>query len=97
MALILKIKVVPCSGRRSWTLESSGMIKCFLQSPAERGRANDELLKRLSKKLEISRSLLTIFSGATARIKLIKINADIDRKTALAALGLAKQGTFLIE
>jgi len=88
MALIITIKVVPASGRSTWTKDPAHAIRCYLKSPAERGKANEELLKRLRKKLSLSHEQVSITSGVTARVKMIRIDADMTLESVLDALGL---------
>jgi len=77
MAEILKIKVIPQSGRQACILDESGTIKCYLKSPPEKGKANKELVAFLAKKLNIPKHDLEIISGALSRNKLVKIHRDI--------------------
>ena len=80
MPVSIEVKVVPSSGKQECFWDKSGKLKCFLKSPAEKGKANNELLKLLAKYLEISALNLKIISGATARKKLVKIDCEISRE-----------------
>ena len=91
MALIIEIKVIPCSKKQYCELDSEGIIKCRLKSVPEAGKANMELLKMMSKGLKVSVNDIAIISGATARNKLVKINADITFEYLLKALDIEKQ------
>ncbi len=88
MAVILEIKVVPNSGKQRFERDRSGNIKCFLKSFPEKGKANKELVKFLSKKLSIVQEDVAIIKGLTARKKTIKINCDISREYVFDKLGL---------
>jgi uncharacterized protein (TIGR00251 family) len=90
MSLIVTIKVVPSSGRQKWALDKSGVIKCYLKSPAEKGKANEELIKFLASTLKIPQAMITIISGATARTKKIKIASAISESQLLEKLALHK-------
>lgn len=64
-------------------------LKVALRSPADRGRANDELLEVLAEVLEVKRSALSIASGQSARQKSIRVAlpAALVRERLLRALG----------
>ncbi|MBN1549058.1 DUF167 domain-containing protein [Candidatus Babeliales bacterium] len=96
MALMLTIKVVPKSGNPRWKLESSGQLKCYLKNPPEKGKANAELIKRLAQALKLSTERIVLVSGATSRIKMIKVIADITYDQVLEALDIAQQTSFLV-
>lgn len=78
MALRIVIKVVPASGRSMCQIDKSGILKCSLKSPPEKGKANDELIRLIAKKLDISQNEITIILGKTARNKTILINTTKD-------------------
>ncbi len=94
MSLVVDVKVVPRSGRTACILEKSGQLKCYLKSVPEKGRANEELLKFLSKKLRITLGDITILLGATSRTKRLKIALDIDFSTLIEKLGIELQQTL---
>lgn len=73
MALMITIKVVPSSGKQICKLDKSGILKCYLKSPPEKGLANKELIQMLSKKLNLPQSAIHIISGASSRTKTVKI------------------------
>jgi uncharacterized protein YggU (UPF0235/DUF167 family) len=77
MTLICTIKVVPSSGRNAWALDKSGMLKCYLKSAPEQGRANKELIKMLADALSIEQKRISIIGGLTSRTKRIKIDLTI--------------------
>ena len=91
MALVIEVKVVPSSGRSQWLLDKSGMLKCYLKNPPERGLANDELVKTLAKALGIPQAEILIIVGAASRTKKIKISRELTRDQVLAALGIEQQ------
>jgi hypothetical protein len=76
MSLVIEVKVVPGSKNQSLGLDKQGIIKCTLKSQPEKGKANEELVKFLSKTLQISQQDIKILSGQTARKKLIKIDIE---------------------
>lgn len=52
---------------------SDGTLKIKLKSPAEDGKANEELIQLLSKHLNVPVKKITIIRGKTSRHKLIEI------------------------
>lgn len=91
MALIIELQVIPASGRNAWSYSPSGLIKVFLKKPAEKGKANAELIKNLAKKIGCSQSEVTLVSGATSRKKRIKLSCDITFEHLLEKLGIERQ------
>ena len=71
--ITIDIKVVPSSGKQLCTSDKSGKIKCYVKSPPERGKANQELVKFLSKKLGLPQENVYIISGETSRNKRMRI------------------------
>lgn len=95
MAFIFELKVVPSSGRNKWMLDKSGMLKCFLKNPPEKGLANKELIKLVAKALSIPQAGVAIVSGAASRKKRLKIEKDITFNQLIAILGIERQHTIL--
>lgn len=93
MALLIEVKVIPSSGRQAWKLEH-GRLKCYLKSPPEKGKANNELLLLIATILRLPSSKISLVSGATSRNKKIKIDAAMTFDTLLKALGIEKQGSL---
>jgi uncharacterized protein len=90
VALVFEIKIVPSSGRQQIVLDKSGLLKCFLKSAAENGKANAELIKFLAKKLKIIQDDVSILVGKKVRRKRIKINQDISFDGLLEKLEVKK-------
>lgn len=88
MALIIKIKVVPGAGKYTWQLDKNGTLKCFLKSAPEKGAANKELIKSLSKQLKITQQDIEIISGLTDRNKTLKIHTALTETEFLAQVGI---------
>lgn len=91
MAVRLEIKVTPQSGKQQFVADKSGIIKCFLKSAPEGGKANIELIKLLSKMISVPQEQIMILQGATARKKLIKIETSLSNQAILHLLGLEVQ------
>ncbi len=74
----LKIKVIPKSQKTEFqeTFEDSEGIlvhKIRIKAVPEKGKANEELIRFLSKELSIPKYNIEIISGATSKIKLIRV------------------------
>lgn len=91
MALFFEVKVTPSSGRIEWKLDKSDILKCFLKSPAEQGKANAELVKSLARIVGVAQDMVTIMSGGQSRKKLIKIDVDMTYDKLLGLLGIDRQ------
>jgi len=77
----LKVKVVPRSNttqlKESFTDPDGDLVyKITLKAVPEKGKANTELVRFLSKSLKIPRQNITIISGKSSRTKLLKISND---------------------
>jgi uncharacterized protein (TIGR00251 family) len=94
MSIILEVKVIPQSGKQALQIDKSGQLKCYLKSPPEGGKANEELIKFMSKKLSITQDSFFILQGVTARKKLLKIDIDCTREELLGKLGVDYQKTI---
>ena len=66
------VKAFPNSGRQE-VIESNGVLKIYLKSPAEGGKANKELVIILAKHFRVSASHIRIKSGLGSRKKTIVI------------------------
>jgi uncharacterized protein (TIGR00251 family) len=69
----IQVRVKP--GARASTLveESPGVWLAQLKSPPVDGKANEELIALVAKQFGCRRSAVSIKSGATGRIKLVRI------------------------
>lgn len=71
----LRIKVIPKSPRNEITeILDDQTIKIRIKAAPEKGKANTELIKFLSKELGINKNEISIISGKTDQLKLIKVN-----------------------
>lgn len=70
---ILKIKVKPNSKQQNIQEEPDGSLTVHLKSPPVDGKANEELIKLLAKKFDVSKSEITIKSGLSSRNKLVEL------------------------
>ena len=69
-------KVKPNSKEQKIIEEVDGSLTIRLKSPPVDGKANEELIKVLSKKYHIPKSYIRIKSGVSSRLKLIEINME---------------------
>ncbi len=95
MAFYIDIKVIPQSGRQICLLDKAGMMRCYLKSAPEAGKANQELITIIAKALSLPKQNITIVLGATSRSKRLLIDANIDREKLLKALGIEEQLTII--
>ena len=83
-SIILTVRVVPRASKSEIVGGFGGALKVKLKSPPVDGAANAELVKVLSKTCAVSKSDVEILSGATAKIKRIKIS-HLSRENFLKA------------
>ena len=70
---VLDIIVSPKSSRSEVTIDASGKIKVYLNSPPVDGKANAECINILSKKLKTAKSNISIEKGDHGRNKRISV------------------------
>ncbi len=97
MGLEIRIKVAPKAKHNKWEIGDDGVLKCYLKSPPEDGKANRELIALLSSALKIPKSFISIVSGHTSRLKKIFIDADITVSGLLSKIGVATQQSLFKE
>jgi len=74
MTRYIRVKVIPRSALSEIVEEmADGTIKIRVKAPAEKGKANKELISFLSKTFKVPRSSISIVNGLTDPYKLIKI------------------------
>jgi uncharacterized protein (TIGR00251 family) len=95
MALIITLKIVPASGKMLWVYDKQGRIKLFVKNPAQQGKANKEVIKIIAQALHIPQASISIISGQTAPLKIIKIDAIISLTKFLQSVGLDVQQPLL--
>jgi hypothetical protein len=72
-ALFLQIKVKPNARTSSLVQNPDGTWMAQLKSPPVDGRANEELIALVARHFRCGKAAVTIKSGASGRIKLVKI------------------------
>jgi len=70
---IFDITVSPKSSRSEATIDTSGKIKVYLNSPPVDGKANAECINILSKKLKTAKSNISIEKGDHGKNKRISV------------------------
>jgi uncharacterized protein (TIGR00251 family) len=74
-ATVLRIKVKPRARDSSLVQETDGTWTARVKSPPVDGKANAELIALVAGHFRCPKSAVTIKSGASGRIKLVKIEA----------------------
>jgi uncharacterized protein (TIGR00251 family) len=69
-----RVKVKPNSKQQKIEELPDGSLNVHLKSPPVDGKANEELIKLLAKKFDVSKSSIRIKSGTTSRQKVIEID-----------------------
>jgi uncharacterized protein len=69
----LRLRVSPGAGRNEVVGRYGEGWKVRVDAPPERGRANDAVLRLLAERLGVTRSALTLVSGAGARDKVVEL------------------------
>ena len=73
--IYLKIKVLPSASKTEFKeFLYDGMIRMNIAAAPEKGKANKELIRFLSKEFRVNKKNVRIISGAGARVKLVKID-----------------------
>lgn len=91
MTCIIEIKVVPNASRFRWKLDAAGRIVAYITSPPVDGKANKELVDRLSKDLGLPKKAIVIAYGETGRLKRLSLEGLDSRDQVLALLRLEAQ------
>jgi len=86
--VVLAAKIVPgSSGRTRICGLLDGMLKVKISAPPEQGKANECLLKFLSKELGVKKNAVSIVAGKTSPVKQVRISG-ISAKTLRNKLNL---------
>jgi len=81
----IQISVVPRSAKARIAVSETGAVKIHLTSPPIEGRANEELISLLARRLHVPKSSITILAGGKGRTKIVGIEG-ISKEEALALL-----------
>lgn len=74
-AVILRVKVKPNSRTSSLIQEPDGSWRALLKAPPVDGKANAELIALIAEHFGCRKAAVEIRSGASGRIKLVKVEA----------------------
>lgn len=74
--MFLHIKAKPGSRANQISSAGDGTIVVKVKAPAQGGKANEELIRFLSEKLNLPKSKIQIVSGFTSPFKKIEIDAE---------------------
>jgi uncharacterized protein len=85
-AVVLSVKVLPRSSRDEIRGIQDGILKIALTSPPVDNRANDQLIRFLSKLLGVARSRVEIVHGSASRSKTIRITGVTAEETSKSLL-----------
>ncbi len=91
MTLKINLKVVPQSGKLGCIIDKNHQLKCYLTAPAEQGKANQELIKFISKQTKIPQSDIVIIIGLLCPKKTLAITTDLNESEFFEKLGLQSQ------
>jgi len=70
----LKIKVFP-NTKENKIIEKNGVFRIYTTAPAKEGKANNAIIKLLSKHLKIPKSQLKIIKGHKSKDKTIVVDS----------------------
>jgi len=87
----LRLRLTPKSSRDALgapEILADGMVvlRAHVRAVPEDGKANDALIKVLSKALDVPRSAIELESGATSRLKVFNLRGGADVGAKLASL-----------
>jgi uncharacterized protein (TIGR00251 family) len=72
--MIRRVKVIPSSVRNEIAGEmADGTMKVKISAPPEKGKANDALCSFLADHFRVARGEVTVVSGHSAALKLVRI------------------------
>ncbi|MBN2015285.1 YggU family protein [Candidatus Dojkabacteria bacterium] len=74
--MIIKIKVTPSSSCNKIVGWQENTLKIKIRAPAQKGKANKELINFLSKELDIHKSNIRIMRGYKDKNKLLAVDSD---------------------
>lgn len=86
-AVLLRVRVIPRAARTEIQGEHGDELKIRLNAPPVDGKANQSLIKFLSKKLRVPKGAICLRSGESSRSKRLEISG-LTIGEVVAALGL---------
>jgi uncharacterized protein (TIGR00251 family) len=91
MPVIITVRARPGSSRQKMTIDAQGIIKIFVVSQPEKGKANEEIISFLAKALSCAKKEIIIVSGLTSKTKKIKLSTIDTEQELFTALKLDRQ------
>ncbi len=76
-AIVIQIKVKPRARESGLEQLSDGTWLARLKSPPIDGKANEELIRLVAERFEVTRTQVSIKSGAAGRLKRVRIEGGI--------------------
>jgi len=72
--MMVRVKVIPRSAKTEYAGEmSDGTLKVKIAAPPEKGKANEALCSFLAGHFRVPKAAVSIVSGQSAALKLVKI------------------------
>ena len=82
--VVLTVRAVPGARQNAIQLDSRGELRVWVTQTAERGKANDAIVRSIAKRLGLAKSRVELIQGATSRQKTILLRdcrlADVRSK-----------------
>ena len=83
MATVLRLRVTPNAGRDAIAgfetlADGTEVLRLRVAAVPDKGKANAAVIALLAKALGLPKSALSITAGDTARLKTLRIDADVD-------------------
>jgi uncharacterized protein (TIGR00251 family) len=75
-SIVIQVKVKPNSRTSTFEQSEEGVWLARIKSPPVDGRANQELIELVAKHFRCAKSAVSIKSGASGRMKLVRIQAN---------------------
>jgi len=82
VSVTFSVRVIPRSPKTEIVGEYDGALKIKLKSPPVDGAANNELIRFLSKLLEVPKANIEIVAGETTRSKRIRVSGITSARTS---------------
>ena len=81
--MLLRLRVTPNAGRDliegfETLADGTEVLRIRVSAVPDKGKANAAVLALLAKTLRLPKSALTLVSGETARIKTVRVDAEVD-------------------
>lgn len=72
--MTLRVKVIPRSPKTEFAGEmTDGTLKVRVAAPPEKGKANDALCAFLARHYQVPRDAVSVVSGHTAALKMVRV------------------------